>query len=276
MSPRDVVKGGYVLYFRHGEADIGEDCRNPKIRRWWRSRSPEKTRQLTEHGKLQSRTIGRAFHKLGIQVDGVWCSEFTRAKDTAEEMNLGRVRTTRALTPLVYEGSLEERMESLLRRNPERGTVSVLVAHGHVLPDFEDLYEGDAAVFSPGPEPQLKGYIRYQSWEDVVSDLHFESTNKKDHFVLEDGLLTVKSSMGIGTVTVTPRGDVWPDIQAIRFEYVGGRGMPVLEGLRLTAGENRNSSLEPKMVNGALQLPFDPDFVGNAKSLEIHWVDFYR
>ena len=85
MSPRDVVKGGYVLYFRHGEADIGEDCRNPKIRRWWRSRSPEKTRQLTEHGKLQSRTIGRAFHKLGIQVDGVWCSEFTRAKDTAEE-----------------------------------------------------------------------------------------------------------------------------------------------------------------------------------------------
>ncbi len=98
----DLKDGGYVLYFRHAEAELGRDCKDPTLLNWWQSRDPQLTRQLTFHGKEQARSIGKGFRDHEIHVDRVYCSEFTRTRDTAGLMSLGRVVARRELTPLAY------------------------------------------------------------------------------------------------------------------------------------------------------------------------------
>lgn len=277
LTPDDIRAGGYVLYFRHAQADIGTDCKNPEIEHWWLSREPEKTRQLTKYGKLQAQALHRGFAKFGIKADKVFCSEFRRTQETAKLMHLGRVHTSRLLTPLVYKQDLKAGIESFLAQAPQKGAVTVLVAHGHVLPWFEDLHEGDAAVFAPGQPPVMKGIIRFQAWKELSMALKFEGKREEDRYLYRDSTVTVLSSMGIGSVVITPEGEHWPPLTKVRFEYADGRGMPVLEGLHIKAGDKVWN--DPKIAtieSGARVWTVPAEALSGSQQLEIQWIDFYR
>ncbi len=279
LSPADLTDGGYILYFRHGRADLGKDCKDPEQGEWWKSDDPAQTRQLEEEGKLQAKVIGQAFKRLDIPVGAFLASEFRRAHDTARFMGLKPVNSVRSLTPLTVYGELQPRLDSLFTTEPEQGTNTVLVAHGHVLPIFEDLTEGSAVVFKPDQSEPV-GTIDYQEWKRAAGDLFFESQRPEDSFSLEDGILTVRSDTGIGTVTVSPLSGAWPALKTVRFEYADGRGMTHIEGLRIesdgsdSSGDFRSSG---RIVReGAVEQEVSVRLSSSVPSLTIHWVDFYR
>jgi phosphohistidine phosphatase SixA len=282
LTPADLSQGGYVLYFRHANADRGRDCKDPLQTEWWRSDKPELTRQLTEQGKLQASVIGQAFRSLGLEVDTVQCSEFRRAQDTASRFGLGPANPNANLTPLASLGPLEPRLVGLLNKPPAQGKNTVLVAHGHVLPMFEDLSEGDAVAFRPGSEPLQQGVIRYQEWVEAAGSLLFESLLPDDRFSLRDEVLTIHSSRGIGRVTLRPINGEWPPLRRLRFEYGKGGGMKVLEGLDLKTDvqsirhQYRVHDLTKTVRDGALEVLLPTELPQTRKYLEIHWVDFYR
>lgn len=276
LSPEDLTEGGYILYFRHAEADVGKDCKDPSKPDWWKSSDPNLTRQLSDKGRLQARVIGQAFQQLEIPVGTFLCSEFRRTQDTAGLMNLGEPKPVSDLTPLTAYGELSERLLPRLQNQPANGTNTVLVAHGHVLPIFETLNEGEAMVFKPGEEKPL-GTIPYTVWEKAAGKLVFEPQFSEDRFLLKDGTLTIVSRRGVGQVKITPTNGKWPIIKTLRFEYPDGRGMKRLEGLRLkTDSPNAYNSLPRPVKDSAVEVNLPPKLLLSAPVLDIHWVDFYR
>lgn len=167
FDPSRLSKGGYVLYFRHASAESGKDIKDNSIPDWWRSTDPALTRQLDNHGMQQGLQLGKAFRDQHVPVDEVVCSEFRRTEDTAFLLGLGRPEPSPDLTPLAYgDETLPGRIESRLNHEPEAGKNTVLVAHGHVMPLFEELDEGDAAVFDPnGEKADFVGYIDFEDWK---------------------------------------------------------------------------------------------------------------
>src|SRR5690242_21959049 len=74
-----LLRGGYVLYFRHASTDFGqnddqmsgfEDC--------------ARQRNLTEPGRGEARAIGTAIRRLGVPIGDVLASPFCRTRETAE------------------------------------------------------------------------------------------------------------------------------------------------------------------------------------------------
>jgi phosphohistidine phosphatase SixA len=167
FDPKRLQQGGYVLYFRHASAEDGRDKKDSTEAGWWRSEDPQLTRQLDHDGWEQGVLLGDSMRKMHLKVDEVVTSEFRRANDTGLLLNVGEVETSSDLTPLVYDDTtLPERIEKRINQEPDPGTNTVLVAHGHVTPLFGFLEEGDAAVFDPGQEkPEFKGFIDYDDWK---------------------------------------------------------------------------------------------------------------
>lgn len=131
------------------------------------------------------------------------------------------------------------------------------------------------------------------------AELSCQDSNSKNAYEYNDGVLVIKSSMGIGRVRVTPKGEKWPALYKVRFEYLNGTGMARLEGLSLhndflkARGASRTQhipfrflgegegpsgtlSMTLKMEDGALTLTLPPNLASASEFLEIHWVDVYR
>jgi virginiamycin B lyase len=144
-------RGGYVLAFRHAATDFSmtdttrdlDDC--------------SRQRNLIGKGRRQARSISRAFRRLDIPVDRVLASPFCRTRETAR-LAFGRARSSRSLLSAEYfsdqaaERRQPARLRRLLRRQPPRGTNTVLVSHGFAIGDAtgESLAEGEAVVVEPG------------------------------------------------------------------------------------------------------------------------------
>ena len=141
--------GGYVLYFRHGATDFGqnddrmtgyEDC--------------AQQRNLTDRGRADARAIGAAIRRLHIPVTTVLASPFCRTRETAE-LVFGhatsdvRVRGGPAQTDDVqrYAG-----LKSLLSTPVPAGANLAIVSHGNpfrALAGPPYLAEGEMAVIEP-------------------------------------------------------------------------------------------------------------------------------
>ena len=79
MTIEKLQDGGYIIYFRHGEATIGKDQANVIFE------NCETQRNLSEIGKQQAILIGNVFRKKGIPVEPlIVSSPFCRAIDTAK------------------------------------------------------------------------------------------------------------------------------------------------------------------------------------------------
>jgi phosphohistidine phosphatase SixA len=147
-------RGGYVIFFRHGHADVGADATPFDLADCSRQRN------LSEQGKRDAATIGEAFRALGIPVGEVLSSEYCRALDTAR-LAFGRAERARGLNLCCQDGTGQSDAERLrfleraLATRPRPGTNTVLVGHGaHMM---TDLGMGEAAIYLPDGRG---GYLR--------------------------------------------------------------------------------------------------------------------
>ena len=141
--------GGYVLYFRHGATDFGqnddrmtgyEDC--------------AQQRNLTDRGRADARAIGAAIRRLHIPVTTVLASPFCRTRETAE-LVFGdattdvRVRGGPAQTD---DAQRYAPLKTLLSTPVAAGDNVAIVSHGnpfHALAGPPYLAEGEMAVIEP-------------------------------------------------------------------------------------------------------------------------------
>ena len=144
-----LLRGGYVLYFRHAATDFGqnddkmtgyEDC--------------AQQRNLTDRGRADARAIGAAIKALHIPVTTVLASPFCRTRETAELVfghatSDARVRGGPATTddPARYA-----QLKALLSTPVPAGANIVIVSHGNpfrALAGPPYLAEGEMAVIEP-------------------------------------------------------------------------------------------------------------------------------
>ena len=149
-------QGGYTIYFRHAATDWSRDD-HVMLEGDWTSCDADRMRQLSDEGREQARRIGEAIQRLDIPVGRILSSEYCRARETAQLMNLGPVLPTRSLmnTRVAYlVGGQKEvviRAQEEIGRHPVKGTNTILVAHGNLMHAATGAYtdEGGAAVFLP-------------------------------------------------------------------------------------------------------------------------------
>jgi len=149
-------RGGYVIYFRHAATDWSQNDR-VTARGEWTSCDPDRMRQLSDQGRNQARRIGEAIQRLQIPVGRVLSSEYCRARQTAELLDLGPVKPTtdimnmRAAHLVGGREAVVDRARMELGRPPEDGTNTVLVGHGNLMRAATGAYTGEAGagVFEP-------------------------------------------------------------------------------------------------------------------------------
>ncbi len=78
----------YALVLRHTQASMGVDRVNSPVPEWWKSCDPDVARQISEEGKRNSGIIGNAIQRLKIPIGAAVSSEFCRAAQTIEFMDL--------------------------------------------------------------------------------------------------------------------------------------------------------------------------------------------
>ncbi len=157
--------GGVVLVFRHA---ITDDFREREPVDY---ADPSTQRKLDERGETQSRAIGRALDRLGVQVVDVVASPMHRARTTA------RLITGRdpGIEPMwhtnggSYGGRPREARRAFLSRPVEAGTVLV-VSHIGTMESVLDgirgrVGEGDCVVVRPGDGGyRVVGIVPWEAW----------------------------------------------------------------------------------------------------------------
>ncbi|SMD44275.1 Fructose-2,6-bisphosphatase [Aquiflexum balticum DSM 16537] len=126
---------GFALVLRHVDARIGEDKVDSPIPEWWKSCDPEVARQLNENGRRNGKKIGDAIKKLQIPIGTAISSEFCRAVQTIEAMELDlEIETDSRLN---HENAnpndpMFEDVFDIIRENNAAG-VQLLVGHYNML-----------------------------------------------------------------------------------------------------------------------------------------------
>src|SRR6267154_193710 len=157
----EMLKGGYVLYFRHAATDLSqndermksyEDCANQ--------------RNLIDRGRSEARAVGAAIRELRIPIEPVLASPFCRTVETAQ-LRFGRAQKMQEVRGGPTAPPNAERYASLqkiLSTPVSAGTNLAVVSHGNPFysvagPPY--LAEGEAAVIRPrGADFQVIARIR--------------------------------------------------------------------------------------------------------------------
>ncbi|MSQ31798.1 MAG: hypothetical protein EXR59_00965 [Dehalococcoidia bacterium] len=148
--------GGFVIFLRHGNTDrtIQPSLTGPS---WWKSCDPPASRQLSDKGREQARTIGKALNARDILVGTVYSSEYCRAIETAR-LAFGRTETVFELNWLTSDGDEPSDlglnrlvMKQLISTQPPSGKNTVIVGHSFNLEGVSTVVieEGDAVIFQP-------------------------------------------------------------------------------------------------------------------------------
>jgi hypothetical protein len=153
--------GGYVIFFRHAATDWAQ--RDVSYNDF-EDRAAQ--RNLSEAGKADAASIGKAFQELGIPIDSVFVSPMWRCRDTAE-IAFGRYEKRIELfgkvpqLPEGYEATQVERAKyrsvrvDMLSSKPTAGMNRILVGQQDpmipIIPGLyrDELREGDALVVQP-------------------------------------------------------------------------------------------------------------------------------
>lgn len=155
---RELRKGGYVIFMRHGAVDASSQDRRTGPD-WWKRCD---TTQRTGPAALpQAQVIGRALAAQRIMVADVQSSEFCRAYDTAVFLGLTAPTRTALLNDAAVwqfqKKTLSDQAAGvigLISTPPASGANRLLV--GHALPPtivhplFAHVQEGHTLVFKPG------------------------------------------------------------------------------------------------------------------------------
>ena len=147
---RDALqRGGYVLYFRHGATDFGQN--DDKMTGY---ENCAQQRNLTERGRADARAIGAAIRRLHIPVATVLASPFCRTRETAE-LVFGHATTdarVRGGPAQTEDAQRYAALRTLLSTPLPGGANLAIVSHGnpfHALAGAPYLAEGEMAVVEP-------------------------------------------------------------------------------------------------------------------------------
>lgn len=119
---------GIVLYLRHATAPGGGDPEGFSLG------DCATQRNLSAAGRREARQLGRQLRRLDIPIAAVRSSPWCRARQTAELLNLGPVRTADALgslftVPDARRHPYTDRTRAMIRAHRQRPGVLVLVGH---------------------------------------------------------------------------------------------------------------------------------------------------
>lgn len=119
---------GYVLLLRHSLAPGVGDPENFQVN------DCSTQRNLSEQGRQDAREIGQWLQRRQLKIARVESSRWCRAKETAQLLNLGKVRPNRNLDSLFQEINLESHPATLKIRKQilnYRNKSGLLVLVGH-------------------------------------------------------------------------------------------------------------------------------------------------
>src|SRR5882762_11746081 len=157
----ELLKGGYVLYFRHAATDFSQNDERMKS-----YEDCADQRNLIDKGRSDARAIGAAIRELRIPVERVLASPFCRTMETAQ-LVFGRAEKMREVRggPSAPAGSERYAPLRKILATPVRvGSNLAVVSHGNPFysvagPPY--LAEGESAVIRPlGADFQVIARIR--------------------------------------------------------------------------------------------------------------------
>ena len=172
--------GGYNIYFRHTTTNWDQDD-HVDVAGDWRSCDPQEMRQLSPQGRDMARRIGAAMTELRIPVAHVLSSEYCRAAETAQLLNLGPVTQTSDIVNLrsaEFTGGNDaavRRAQAVLSQAPAAGSNTVIVGHGNLMSAATGVTagEGGSAVYRPAPGSErgfeLVARLTAEDWEKLAA-----------------------------------------------------------------------------------------------------------
>jgi phosphohistidine phosphatase SixA len=146
---------GYVLVFRHTNASVGVDIVDSPVAQWWKSCDPGVARQLNDVGKANAKKIGDVIKKFRIPIAGAISSEFCRAFQTFEYMDLGlQIALDRRLNHENESNKLAMWADvfQTIKGNPKTNGVLMLVGH-------YNMYDQNPYRSSIRPFNQSDGFL---------------------------------------------------------------------------------------------------------------------
>ena len=167
--------GNHALIFRHANASVGVDKPETGGPDWWKSCDPNLARQLSTLGIDRSKRIGQILKKLQVPVKVAISSEFCRAVQTIELMEIGipikldhRLNHENA-NPVFENYSI---VLDALRENASGD--GLLIASGHyniyennpfrsIVRPF-DMTDAFLVKVNPTGDPELVGSVPYFFW----------------------------------------------------------------------------------------------------------------
>ncbi len=171
-----IKRGGYVMHFRHAEANVGQD-KLTTHGQWWKTCRSDSARQISEQGLEDVKKIGQVLRGLNVPIDSALTSEFCRCKMSADTMGLDIPTTkVRSLTYFAYgETYRHERLHKLINEqkvgvNHNMMFVSHSYAQGSTYPPIN---QGDMDIFLPngnGGEPTYVGRISLGAFLELYRD----------------------------------------------------------------------------------------------------------
>jgi phosphohistidine phosphatase SixA len=152
---------GYVLLMRHALAPGVGDPENFNVN------DCSTQRNLNEEGRQDARDIGQWLQRREVKILRVESSRWCRAKETAQLLNIGKVRPNRNLDSLFEETNLESHPQTAnikKRIQNHRNARGLLVFVGHFV-NFQavagvslDSGEGVLIKATPSGEFKVMGY----------------------------------------------------------------------------------------------------------------------
>lgn len=170
-------KGGYNLYMRHAQANVGQDANLQQVPTWWENCSIQ--RNVSDPGREQARKVGAALRDLAIPVSQVIAAQFCRTRDTAHLMGLGPIEVSADLNHQIGQRpgiDFNGARFRLLAVRPANGTNTLLVSHTHASPRLEErimggIQEAEIVVYHPdgngGAEPVAR--VPVTEWDNLRS-----------------------------------------------------------------------------------------------------------
>jgi broad specificity phosphatase PhoE len=170
-------KGGYNLYMRHAQSNVGADQDLLKVPMWWENCMIQ--RNISDVGREQAKKVGEAMRALKLPIAEVKASQFCRVRDTAALMDVGKINVTNELNHQIGQApgmDINVTRFNLLATLPPKGKNVVMVSHTHGSPRVEErimggIQEAEVIVYQPdgkgGAEPIAR--IPPTDWDMLVS-----------------------------------------------------------------------------------------------------------
>ena len=159
---KEILDGGYILFFRHAERYKAEPFQQLQVYDAYEVNNNLKGENtyfakfvcLNELGKIQAKMIGQVINQLNVKFSKVISSTSCRSRQTAK---LAFNRIDETYNSLVHQGPWSEPKEIffknvreiLLKNKPQKGENIFIVAHNSVIkkPVFDEVFDNDIDYF---------------------------------------------------------------------------------------------------------------------------------